>query len=334
MKIILGTSVLFLALALGIEHLAAARAGSLEPRIEKLLELPAGSSVAALTLASPELGAELVYVRAKGLWRSREAAGAVCDEARIEALIAACTQARGEELSRDPAREAHYGLDAPARLSIALHGPKFLERDDRDVLASLEFGPGFARRAGAPEILAIDRDPRALLASAAAGLPPFVDTRLLAGCFDEDFAGFRSIALEYADGRRFELTTQPPKSPEDPPEWTLTREGQSESALVWRPGGYTSLWIRARAKGFANPKQAPSLGLEHPFLRVTLVPTAGATIQMCVSERSIGNEFWLWNRRTNVLMRLDGGLFGDVTPGPTDFTDAARANPWERWLAR
>jgi len=333
-KTILVGSALFLALALGIERLASSRAHDFAPRVEKLLELPAGTSVAALTLGSPELGPELVYVRAKGHWRSREAFGAICEESAVEALIASCTQTRGEELTRDPAREARYGLGPEARLSITLHGPKFLDQPDRDVLATLEFGRGFGRRAGTPAILELDRDPHALLARPAKDLPPFVDTRLLAGCFGPGFAGFRRMELAYADGRAFVLETAPPATPDTPPEWTLVRDGSRENALVWRPGGYTSLWIRARAKGFGNPKLAASLGLEHPFLRITLLPTEGEKIELCLGERSLANEAWLWNRRTNVLMRIDGELVAEMAPEASAFTDAVRANPWERWLMR
>jgi hypothetical protein len=333
-KTILAASVLFLLVALAIERWTAVRAGGLEPRVEKLLELPAGSSVAALTLAAPELGGELVYVRAKGLWRSREAGGAPCEEARIEALIAACTQARGEELTRDPQRASRYGLAEDARLSVALHGPKFLDKPDRDVLARLEFGPGFGRRAGSPAILALDRDPRGLLARPAPELPPFVDTRLLAGCFGPGFAGFRRIELAYADGRAFALEPAPPATPDAPPQWTLEREGQRVSALVGRPGGYTSLWIRARAKGFESPKLAAGLGLEKPWLRITLATGEGEPIEMCLSERGPANEAWLWNRRTNVLMRIEGELVPELAPEASAFTDAQRPNPWERWSTR
>jgi hypothetical protein len=94
------------------------------------------------------------------------------------------------------------------------------------------------------------------------------------------------------------------------------------------------LWIRGRAKGFENPKQAPALGLERPWLRITLVPSAGEAIEMCLSERGPANEAWLWNRRTNVLMRIEGELAVEMAPEASAFTDTSRANPWERWLMR
>jgi len=332
-KALLLASALFLGLCLLVERFVHAHASTLEPRIEKLVTLPPGASVAAISLAGSAPGSELLYVRAKGLWRSREASGAVCDDKQVEALIAACTQARGEEFTRDPAREARYGLAPSERLTISFHGAKLLERDDRDRLAGLELGRLCARRVGEPAIFSIDRDPRAALTPSAPGLPPLVDTRLLAGCFGPGFAGFRRIALDYKDGRSFALETQPAVG-DAPPEWTLVVGGEHQSAITWRPGGYTSLWIRARAKSFENPKQAAALGLEQPFLRITLLPTVGEAIELCLSERSPANEALLWNRRTNVLMRIEGELVPDLAPEASAFTDSARVNPWERWLMR
>jgi hypothetical protein len=165
-------------------------------------------------------------------------------------------------------------------------------------------------------------------------MPPFVDTRLLAGPLLE--AGLRRLPPNRARlRRRARLRAGDGPAPARyAPEWTLEREGGKEPAIVWRPGGYTSLWIRAHARGFENPKQAPSLGLERPWLRITLVPSEGEPIEMCLSERGPANEAWLWNRRTNVLMRIEGELAAEMAPEASAFTDTARANPWERWLMR
>ncbi len=282
-------------------------------------------------------------MRAKGLWRSREASGAVCEPEAVENLIRALTQAHGIELTRDPARAGRYGFGPDERLGLALHGPKFLERDDRDTLAALELGRSFdsgpsgracARQRGSDSILELDRDPRRLLASTVSGVPPLVDTRLLAGCFGPGFVGFRAMTFAYADGRTFALSTVPPPSADAQPEWTLERGSAREPAIVWRVGGYTSLWIRGRARDYENPKQAAQHGLDAPWLRIVLTPSQGEPIELRLSELSPGNEAWLWNRRTNVLMRIEADLWRDLGAEPVDFIDTAHANRWERWLTR
>lgn len=344
MKRILLASALFLGAALLLAHLASSRPRLAPLAIERLLGSEAGAarSVSALTIAAPE-GGELAYIRARGLWRSREAFGAVCQDAALEELVRVLTQARGLEVTREPALAERYGF-APGRLvRIALHGAKFLEREDRDTFFALELGGGFdegpvgrafARRGGSSAILEIDCDPRRLLAPPASGLPPLVDTRLLAGCFGAGFVGFRRLEFARSDGSSFALRSEPSSDPKQPPQWTLERGGQSEPALVWRVGGFTSLWIRARAKGYGDPRQARELGLEQPWLELTLTPSEGEPIRICLSERGASNEAWLWNRRTNVLMRVDGELWRDLGTEPADFVDALRPNRWERWLTR
>ena len=77
--------------SLGIRS-SSPRARAHEPRIERLLELPAGTSVAAVTLAAPDRR-ELLYVRAKGVWLA-PGRGRDLRDSGIEALLAACAGAR------------------------------------------------------------------------------------------------------------------------------------------------------------------------------------------------------------------------------------------------
>lgn len=340
MRALLWTTVLLVAL-LALERALASRgaADSLRtPTVVRLVppEASRGRTVAALSIADDQ--GELWYLRSKGLWRSREAFGAIAEGAAVEELIACFLEAQGSERTRERGRAAAYGLGPEAPV-FRLHGPKVLDDPAQDVILAFEVGTSFAggahgrafvRAAGSDAVLEVDRDPRALLARHERGrLPPMLDLRLSAGCLASDFAGFRRFRVEPRAGGAFEV-----EHGDGPPEssWTLVQQGARTPALFWRAGGYTALWVRGLYAGVGSPAKARELGLDPPDLRVTLEADGAEPIVFEVSRPRPGGEAWVWNRRTNVVMAVDRDTHAEIAATPAMFTDGSRANPWERWL--
>jgi hypothetical protein len=312
-----------------------------DPRIEKLVPeaLAPGEKFAAISLARAGGARELLYVRKKGLWRSREAYGAVCDAAALQEILAGFLQARGvlrAEAREDPARAREYGLDGEDRIAIAFHGPKILEAADRDVFLAFEVGRSFAqgpngrcfvRRRGSERILEIDRDPCRMLRGTTDGLPPLVDTHLLAGSTSERFRGFSEFRVQRGEGAILRVANSESG-------WFVEREGRREDALPWRVGGYMGLWLRGRFDAVESPARAAELGLSPPATRITLVPDDGEPIEVQLSAPDPSRRAYVWNRATNVVMVVQADLEPLLAPAPELFLDAARPNPWEAWLRK
>ena len=340
MRALVLTSLLLLALV-AVERALAPRRGDdplRAPTVGRLIppEVARGRTVSALSVADGR--GELLYLRSKGLWRSREGFGAIAETAAVEELVACFLEAQGSERTRDRERAAAYGL-GPQQTTFRLHGPKVIDDPARDVLFAFEVGTSFAggahglafvRAEGDDAVLEVDRDPRAVLARhERGGLPPMLDLRLLAGCLGGDFGGFRRFRVEPRAGSAFvvEHGDGPPES-----SWALVRDGAREPAMFWRAGGYTALWVRGRYQGVASPAQAAELGLDPPELRVTLEADGAEPIVVEVSALRPSGEAWVWNRRTNVVMAVDRDTHAEIAATPAMFTDASRENPWERWL--
>lgn len=304
--------------------------------VERLVapERLSGRTTAAFTLESG--GSPVLYLRSKGLWRCREAYGAVCESGEVESFLAGILDARGSLVCAGADCAARAGLADPAGLRVVLHGPKVLSDPARDVLVELAFGPAregatFAAVAGTDRVLAVDRDPRPHLD--AAGRPaPLVDTRVLAGCFAQGFAGFERMFVDRGDGS-VELASDPPAEPGADRRWHLVEGDTRREALVWRVGGYVSLWVRLRWDRVADPKQVAALGLDPPFATITLAPNVGAPFEVRVSAPDAANRVHVWNRATNVVASVRAELLPLLVPTAPDFTRAEGGNPWEAWLA-
>ena len=299
----------------------------------------AGKSVAAVSVQLGER--EWLWYRSKGAWRSREAYGALCVDEALEGWLAAVLQARGA-LYAQGARPA-LGFAAPAK--VVLHGSALAKRADQDALASFElgaaqaadaappFGRVLARRAGDERVLELPRDLRGPVTATEGSLPPFVDARLMAGCFAPGFAGFQRYTLRRADGTRLVVDSQPGATPETPRSWTVDDGASVAEALPWRAGGYGSLWIRAEAVAFAPAARAAELGFDAPAATVELLDSTGASTVFAVGAAE-GGRRWLRNERSGVVCALSSELDSLLLPARDDFLPARPANPWERWLSR
>ncbi|MBL8863578.1 MAG: hypothetical protein JNK02_16430 [Planctomycetes bacterium] len=332
---------LVLALALlagvmGLERALARRADAAPPAVERLVPPAAlaGRTVAAFRI---ETGGEArIYVRARGLWRAREAFGAVCVPEEVAALLASVVEARGTLVGLWPESAARAGLADPGGLRLSLHGARLLSAPDEDQLVRVEYGPErsgavFAHLAGEERVLSVDRDPRRHLPDA--GRPaPLVDTRVLAGCFAPGFAGFERIAVRQG-ASALEIESDAPGADDLQRVWTVASGARREQAITWRVGGYKSLWIRLRWEQPADPRLAAALGLDPPYATIALAPNAGEPFEIHVSAPDAANRVHLWNRATNVVGRVRADLLPLLVPQHEDFTREAGGNPWERWLA-
>ncbi|MCY2960778.1 MAG: hypothetical protein NTY35_11480 [Planctomycetota bacterium] len=321
-----------------LERGIARRDDGTAPVVERLVpgERLAGRTTAAFTLESN--GARLSYLRSKGLWRCREAFGAVCEGEKVESFLGSVLETRGVLVCAGDACVERARLSAPEGLRLALHGSKFLSDPDRDTLVELAFAPAsdpagatFAELSGTRRVLAVDHDPRRFLD--AEGRPaPLVDTRVLAGCFAPGFAGFERMFVDQG-GRSVELASDPPAEPGAERSWALVEAGTRREALIWRVGGYVSLWVRLRWEGLADPKQAAALGLDPPYATITLAPSTGDPFEVRVSPPDAANRIHVWNRATNVVAWVRAELLPELVPEAADFTRVEGGNPWEKWLA-
>jgi hypothetical protein len=324
-----------LAALVGIERFSACRAEVGGGTVERLVapERLAGNTTAAFTLESN--GSEVTYLRSKGLWRCREAFGAVCPSEAVGAFLEGVLGARGTVVCAGPDCAARAGLDAPGGLRLSLHGTKFLSDPQQDTFVEIAFAPPtagatFAAVVGTERVLAIDRDPRPFLDTT--GRPaPLVDTRVLAGCFAPEFAGFERMFVDRG-ASSIELVSAPGSSPDAERNWQIVVEGVRKDALLWRVGGYVSLWVRLRWDQTLDPRERAALGLEPPLATITLAPNVGSPFEIAVSAPAT-NRVHLWNRATNVVASVRAELLPLLVPDAADFTRVEGGNPWEAWLA-
>ena len=335
-----------LALALAadrwLDRAAAARRAA-DPAIERLVapDRLAGESVAAISIESPS--GKLLFGRKKGLWRCREALGAVCDEARVRALLASLAEARGVVRAVGGGAEGTYGLEAGKRVTVRFHGKKALEAPDGDVLLAYEvgrsfpdgpYGRAFVREVGSDRILEIDRDPARALASGRDAIPPLVDAHFLTGSLAGEFRGFREIRIEPREGEALRITRDPDAPAEAESAWILEHGGRRDAFPGWRVGGYVGLWLRGSFEGFESPQRAAEIGLAPPAARITLVPESGDPIELAVSAADPAHRARVWNRTTNVAGIVSDELQPLLAPRAELFTDTTRPNPWEAWLRK
>lgn len=322
--------------AVAAERLLASRRVVVGERVERLIppERLADRTIAAFGIQSA--GANLLYVRAKGQWRCREAFGAICDAVEVEPFLTSLLETRGSLVSIGPDGIQRAGVSAPDGMHITLHGSKLLTDPARDLIAAVSFAPdrggsAFAVLDGEERVLAVDHDPRTRLD--AGGRPaPLVDTRLLAGSFPPGFAGFQRMFVDSASGS-LELASETPSSPDVQRTWHLIEDGKPRTALFWRVGGYVSMWIRLRYDALADPKTTAALGLDTPYATITLAPSSGEPFEVRVSAPDSANRVHVWNRATNVVMTVRADLLPLLVPSTNDFTREEGGNPWESWLS-
>lgn len=316
--------------------------------LEKLIALADAqrTRVAALSLEAPGRDVHWLLARSKGRWRVREAFGAFADEELVQELLAALLDARGivVEERQDAGALASLGFAREQLVTLGLHGPKVLDAPDRDLIASVELGarvrgaPGrFARRGGGdPRVLELDRDLGRFLGTLAPGeLPPLVDRHLIAGALESGALGLRRMTSTRRDGSVIEIARAAESGDEQagPPRWTISASGSApRECPVWRAGGYMGAWMRGLAQGFAPSSRAAELGLDAPFARVRLEPDRGAPIELAIGDLEPDRSAYVWNRATNVLMRIDATLHAQLAPDVEAFLDLTRPNPWEIFL--
>lgn len=297
-----------------------------------------GRLVAAISIDDARARTSWFYAQSKGIWRSREAHGAPADPERMHALLQSLVESSGRPLPVDAARAADYGLREDEVLRFRLHGKRALSSPDGDVVLDIEVGASdgvrsFARERGSDVIYELDRDPRAACASTS-DLPPMLDTRLLAGTIGPGFAGFSRVFVDFEGGDGYEVVAEPAAEPGGEPRWMVDGDGARVPAIVWRIGGYTNFLVRESWLGLANAKQAGGLGLDPPRAKVTLAPSSGDVLELWVSAPDASNRCYVWNKRTNVVLVLDGDRSEFLAPKRSWFVDTTIANPWERWIAR
>ncbi len=323
-----------------------ARQGS-DPAVEPLVaaDRMRGATVAAITIGGS--GGELVYARKKGVWRSREAHGAVCSEPAVRELLAAFFEARGVARAEGPTGDAEYGFGPGDVLTVSFHGPKFVDAADRDVLCAFEVGRAFregprgrafVREKGATRILEIDRDPRRLLATPLASLlPPLVDARLLAGCLGGGFRGFSEFSVEAPGRERLRVAVDEAARADGADEsttWFLDRGRGKEAFPGWRVGGYIGLWLRGACDETESPSRAAEHGLDPPAAIVRVTPEGGEPIEIWIGAADDRRRARAWNKNTNVVMVVPERWQPLLAPSAEMFLDATRPNPWEEWLKK
>lgn len=312
------------------------------PAVERLIpaERLEGRTIAAFTLHAD--GSQLTYLRAKGLWRCREAFGAVCETDAVQAFLSSLGDTLGSLACAGDGCAERTGLLGPESVHVTLHGPQFFSDPLRDTIAELAFtvargsspgerGAAFGLLEGTQRVLAVDRDPRAHLDTQ--GRPvPLVDTRVLAGCFPPGFAGFERMFVD-SGATSIEIASDPPPDANTERRWFLVDGANRRDALFWRVGGYVSLWVRLRWENVGDPREAKAVGLDEPLATITLAPNVGDPFEILVSRPDASNRVHLWNRATNVVAWVHADLLPLIVPPEESFTKLEGGNPWEAWLA-
>lgn len=338
-----------LAAALFAFERSAPRAQAPEPAIERIVPRVEAQDwkVAALTLAIAGKP-ELVYLQRGGAWRCASAFGAVALASEVEAVAGGIVEAIGELRTDDPARQLEYGFGAADTLRVALHGPGFAKQADRDELVALEIGralPGvgggrsFVRRSGTSAVLEIQRDPRALLHSKD-GLPPLLDRRVLAGEWPQAGEGVARAFVDFEGGRSIELVVR--RTPREkllpgqaPEEWIAIEGGEESVCLPYRVAAWQSFLFHVGYLGFADPREAPRLGLEgEPRARVSLFLTRGDPIELAVGRPNANRQSFVANRKTGMLCLVAPEHAPLFAPTVDMLCETSMPNPWEEWLSR
>lgn len=303
-----------------------------------------GRVVAAVSLAWPARSESLLYLRAKGRWRSREAFGAVADEAALRELVASLLEAQGVVRTSDPAHGAAYGFGAQDVLVIGLHGPRVLSDATRDVIDSFDVGTAFddgargrafVRATGTQRVLEIDRSPKRVLDDArSSSLPPLLDTHVLAGCIDGTFRGFKAFVFERADGTSFSVASESAAGADSDIAWFVKRGDEKTRCADQRAEGFTHMLLNARYDAVAGPARTRELGLDSPLVKITITPFEGDVIELDVSALDSLREGWCWNKTTKVVCGIDEGIHAQLVADLAMFIDTTRPNPWETQLRK
>ncbi len=268
-------------------------------------------------------------------WRCRTAVDAVASSEGLAALIADLCEATGTRRVVPAARAAAYGIDDAAP-RVTLFGARWNEREDRDALATIVLGDevegrrSYVALAGTGEVWEVDRLPaRRLEREDGDRLPPLLDRRLLAGERPTEGGGFTRAFLDFADGRSWELARVGPR---DTYQWELRAPGAAAvPVLPYRIAGWQSFVYRTPYAGFASPADAARLGLESPWLTITLVDERGS-IELRVAEPAGNQPLAVANARSRMIVLLSPDATDLLVPETADFVDRTRPNPWESWL--
>ncbi|HVR28908.1 MAG TPA: hypothetical protein VMS86_05180, partial [Thermoanaerobaculia bacterium] len=158
----------------------------------------------------------LVYSpRLDGLWRCLTAQAAPVRVTEMELVVRSTLGASGVVRSADPDAAPRYGIGIGQTIRLSLHGRGALEVPGSDLLFEVEIGDCipdadtcFVRRAGSPEIWAVEGNLRQLLLPSQDGGLPLIDPNVI----PRVWPGARELPLrvriERAGDEPFELERQ------------------------------------------------------------------------------------------------------------------------------
>lgn len=309
----------------------------------------AALSVAGVSIDYGDEGPRFVYAQREGLWRCTTAYDAPALSSRVEDLTRELVEARG--MSRGPlaGHEASFGLDEAQRVVVRLHGARMFEEPGGDVLLEVELGHslpgvgggrGFARLAGAHEVLEIQYDLRARLArDSEGGLPPLLDGRLLAGEFPDRGGGLERAFIDLADGTSLDLESElraVPGLPQEewPRDWSAITGETRLRCLPYRIAGWQAFLYRAPISGLSDPAAAERRGLDPPVAVVTLAQVDAAPIVLRVGRPAPSGGRFVENRKTGQLVYLEPEVAALLLPTLEGLAERELQNPWEAWLPR
>lgn len=291
--------------------------------------------VVGVGLDLPATGERFLYVRESGEWRCVNASGAIALDGALDGLVTDLTAATGMTREVADARLAAFGFteDAPG---VTLFGADWRTREDRDELAEFALGSklegrrAYVRVEGRNAVHEIDRLPaRRFDRPEGDRLPPMLDRRLLAGEWPDPMGGFTRAFLDFADGRSLELARV---GDANTFAWELrTPDAEALPVLPYRIAGWQSFVYRAPYAGFAAPSEAPRVGLENVWLRITLIE-AQQSIVLEVAEPLTGRPLAVRNMKSGMLCLLAPEHAALLVPTDGDLLDRSRPNPWEAWL--
>lgn len=302
--------------------------------IERLTQLTP-EDVAGVGVEFPESGERFLYLREDGQWRCINASRAIALDGALDGLVADLVAASG--MSREVAddRLPAYGF-TPNAPRVTLFGADLQSREDRDELIRITLGielegrRSYVKIDGTNPVHEIDSLPAQRFAREEGDrLPPMLDRRMLAGEWPDATGGFTRAFLDFADGRSLELARV---GDANTYAWQLRApDAEPLSVLPYRVAGWQSFLYRTPYAGFAAPTEAPRVGLDAVWLRITLADANNTTV-LEVAEPHAERPLAVHNSRNGMLVLLAPEHAALLVPTEGDLLDRGRANRWEAWL--
>lgn len=290
-------------------------------------------------------GQRMLFLYADGMWRSVHAHGAPAVAREVESLLPALLDAEGVIRTSDPAAAPQFGFDTPEMMTLTVRGTDVLEREDGDVIYSLDLGNtsgtsggSYVRPTGTNDIWAVNFNLRSILEpDPETGLPPMLDPHLIPEAWPGQRHGIRQVTIQEVGEPTVTLLRREVESGETGGptfEW-IVRAGSTEfPGHPMQMFSYMGFLMRAPFAGILNPSHQGTLGLETPNARITIEAMNGSQLQLLIGGSGPRGGVAAGNTFTRNLYELAPPIADLLTPEIEMMVNPELGNPWEDFIRR